>query len=384
MTDAAIAALCLVLSLSPIVSSVEGGPLLVVATVLAMVGASASLLWRRRWPLVPFAAAIALQVGLLYFGQLDTTGHVIAASYALAVYGSLPMTGAGIGVALLAVGGVSVHLLTSGTLSPKLIDEYVPFLCASAVIATLIGLNARTRNKYLAAIVDHSRRLVVERDQRAQLAAIAERARIAREMHDIVSHSLTVIVALSEGAAATADPEQARVATNAAAKTARGALTEMRAMLGVLRADDNPVPLAPLQPTPPRETVSAAQRAGFPATLVVTGVEQVAPAVAHAIGRIVQEGVTNAMRHAPSATRIVVRLRYAPDKATIEITNDGAVGAVDRSGFGVRGMMERAAHVNGTLTSGPDDQGQWVLHAELPSTVEPSDQERPLTEEKTA
>ena len=139
-------------------------------------------------------------------------------------------------------------------------------------------------------------------------------------------------------------------------------------MLGVLRDDDaSPLPLAPMQPVPPRDTVEAAQRAGYPATLAVAGHADVSPAVAHAIGRIVQEGVTNAMRHAPTASTISVRLDYTPDSVTIEIINDGASGAVGTEGFGLRGLAERAAHVRGRVDSAPSGGGRWVLHAVLPT-----------------
>lgn len=208
----------------------------------------------------------------------------------------------------------------------------------------------------------------MERDQQAQLAAAAERARIAREMHDIVSHSLTVIVTLSEGAAATPGSEQARRAATYAADTARTALTEMRSMLGVLRDEDSPLPLAPLQSVPPRDTIESAQRAGYPAILTVVGEAEVSPAVAHAIGRIVQEGVTNAMRPAPTATAMTVRLDYSPETVTIEIANDGVSGKIRADGFGVRGLSERAAHLQGSVHSAPADGGRWLLHAVLPTT----------------
>ncbi len=122
-----------------------------------------------------------------------------------------------------------------------------------------------------------------------------------------------------------------------------------------------------MKPAPPRDTVEAAQRAGYPATLTVAGQAEVSPAVAHAIGRIVQEGVTNAMRHAPTASAITVRLEYTPDSVTIDIVNDGATGGIGTEGFGLRGLAERAAHVQGSVESAPADGGRWVLRAVLPT-----------------
>jgi signal transduction histidine kinase len=234
------------------------------------------------------------------------------------------------------------------------------------LIAALIGINVGNRKRYVEAIIDRSRQLLVERDQQAQLAAAAERDRIAREMHDIVSHSLTVVVALSEGAAATDDRDRARDASMAAAATARNALTEMRSMLGVLRDGDADAPLAPLEPTSPAATVEAAQRAGFRASLAVRGEPDAAPALRFAIGRIVQEGVTNAIRHAPTAHAIDVRIDYDASPLIIEIVNDGAPDAAAEGGFGLRGLAERASLLGGVLVSAPAGNGRWMLRAELP------------------
>jgi signal transduction histidine kinase len=293
---------------------------------------------------------------------------LLVACYGLAVYRSSRTAWIcyGIGAAwFLCLTGLL--MLTGAAMRQVGLDTALNYV-ALGLIGTLVGVNVGGRKRYLSAVIDRSRQLLTERDQQAQLAAASERARIAREMHDIVSHSLTVIVALSEGAAATPDREQARKAATSAADTARSALTEMRSMLGVLRDDESPLPLAPMQPAPPRDTVEAAQRAGYPATLTVTGHAEVSPAVAHAIGRIVQEGVTNAMRHAPTAEAIMVRLDYTPDTVTIEIVNDGVSGEAEAGGFGVRGLSERAAHVHGSVRSAPADGGRWVLQAVLPTT----------------
>jgi signal transduction histidine kinase len=273
----------------------------------------------------------------------------------------------GFGWGLGALSGVAALLLWAGVITLQTGLNTVIGAVVLGLIGTLIGVNVGNRKRYLDAVIERSRQLLVERDQQAQLAAAGERARIAREMHDIVSHSLTVIVALSEGAAATPDREQARAAATSTAETARTALTEMRAMLGVLRDDDSPLPLAPIAPALPRDTVEAAQRAGYPVTLAVTGSADVSPAVAHAIGRIVQEGVTNAMRHAPRATSIAVRVAYAGDTVSVDVLNDGVTGRVGTDGFGVRGLTERAAHVRGTLHSGPERAGRWALRAVLPT-----------------
>ncbi|WP_091226359.1 histidine kinase [Microbacterium sp. 3J1] len=372
VADVLLMLLCMALSLLPATTFSRQQPepfgtvLSAIAPVL-IVAACVSLLWRRRAPLVPFVASFAVET-IFLFAQLPVgTPLILVTCYSLAVYRSSRLAWAGFGIAVAVLAGVAGLLTLAGVATLQIAVNTTVSSVVLGMIGTLIGVNVGGRKRYLDAVIDRSRQLLVERDQQAQLAAAAERARIAREMHDIVSHSLTVIVALSEGAAATPDPAQARIAASSAADTARGALTEMRAMLGVLRADDSPLPLAPLEPTSPHDTVSSAQRAGYPATIAVSGEAEVSPTVAHAVGRIVQEGVTNAMRHAPAATTIAVRLSYAAEAVEVEIVNNGVDGGIGRSGFGLRGLAERASHAGGTMTSAPTGDGRWILRATLPT-----------------
>ena len=374
LADVLLALLCFFLALAPAGHIAAGSvpePVYIalnIATMVAIALACCSLLWRRRIPVLPFIVSLALGTLGLFTGLSGGVVLLLVACYSLAVYRSSRAAWVcyGVGAAWFsALGGI---FTLAGSIAFQTALDAVLNYVVLGLIGTLIGVNVGGRKRYLAAIIERSRQLLVERDQQAQLAAAAERARIAREMHDIVSHSLTVIVALSEGAAATTDREQARRAAATSADTARTALTEMRAMLGVLRDDDSPAPLAPMPPAPPRDTVEAAQRAGYPATLTIVGQADVAPPVAHAIGRIVQEGTTNAMRHAPAATSIAVRIEYTADVVTIEIVNDGVSGSARTGGFGLRGLSERAAHVHGTLRSADDGRGRWVLRATIPTT----------------
>lgn len=362
LADVLLTLLCIILTITPAARIDDGdrGPVgLVLAALLPLcvIAACATLLWRRRKPWLPAVAAILLEALLLFTALPGSSPLLLIAGYSLAVYRSAraAWTAFGIGVATTASG--AGLLLWAGVFT---LQEAVNALLGTVVlglIGTLIGANVGNRKRYLDAVIDRSRQLLVERDQQAQLAAAAERARIAREMHDIVSHSLTVVVALSEGAAATPDREQARAAATSAADTARSALTQMRAMLGVLRDDDAPLLLAPVSPASPQDTVAAAQRTGYPVTLATAGQAEVSSDVAHALGRIVQEGLTNAMRHAPTATTASVRLEYTPATVRVEIVNDGVAGAPTEGGFGLRGLTERAAHVRGTLESRPDGEG---------------------------
>ncbi|WP_106814082.1 sensor histidine kinase [Microbacterium timonense] len=334
---------------------------------------SAALVLRRRHPLLVFA--LTMVPVLILAPSLSPVAHLLPAFaiYAVAVYRSVracwiafaAASGALVVYTLVAWATVPVEL---GFLVTSQISAIVALL-----LGALIGINVGNRRRYLEALIDRSRQLLVERDQQAQLAAAGERARIAREMHDIVSHNLTVVVALAEGAAATPDPDRARTAAQQIAATARGALTEMRAMLGVLRAPGAAIehPLAPAGSEGVAEAVEAAQRAGFPVVLRSEGRWEDAPAETRfAVTRIVQESLTNAMRHARLATCIEVHLATGDAGIDLTIVNDGVRGDADavsaRGGFGLVGLRERVTHVGGTLQAGAAGGGRWLVRASLP------------------
>jgi signal transduction histidine kinase len=368
--DILIAVLCLLISVGTSTIPARGAPAAPPAevgfAVLMVIGSCVLLVWRRRWPTAVLTAAIATDVTLLFVMRSAGAPVFALALYALAVYRSVRDAWIGLGAGIAITGGLAFAWFGFGGIDLQTAVNSALSVAVPGLIAALIGINIGNRKRYVEAIIDRSRQLLVERDQQAQLAAAAERDRIAREMHDIVSHSLTVVVALSEGAAATYDRDRARDASMAAATTARNALAEMRSMLGVLRDGDADTPLAPLEPTSPAATVEAAQRAGFRASLAVRGEPDAAPALRFAIGRIVQEGVTNAMRHAPTAHAIDVRIDYDASPLVIEIVNDGAPDAAADGGFGLRGLVERASLLGGVLVSAPAGGGRWMLRAELP------------------
>lgn len=371
-TDVLIALVCLLLSFAP---ARIGGPELpeplgVVVAVLipiAVIGSCVAIPFRRRHPLIVFSIAFATEVFFLFLGTPGGTPMVTVAAYSLAVYGSTRLAWIGLACALSGLTAVSALFMWIGLIDLQAAGNGVLGNLVIGLIGTLIGINVGGRKRYLAAIIDRSRQLLVERDQQARLASAAERERIAREMHDIVSHSLTVIVALSEGAAATANAERARSASAAAASTARSALGEMRSMLGVLRDDEAPAPLGPLVAPTPQESVRNAQLAGFPVALTTTGEITVSPAVDHAVSRLVQEGLTNAMRHAPTASAIGVRIDRSTERILVGIDNDGvSPSAGDGDGFGLRGLAERITLVGGRLTHGRVGSDRWRLSAEIP------------------
>lgn len=383
LADVLIALVCLFFSVAPATTLSSGtentdygltiGTTVLTPTIISVVVviACALLVRRRRWPVAAFIGALAVALSYLSL-SLPVGGPLLLVTiYTLAVYRSTRACWTALAVGLAVIGVAAGSLLLAGLIPPSVAINAVVGELVLGLFGALIGINVGNRKRYLDAVIDRSRQLLVERDQHAQLAAAGERDRIAREMHDIVSHSLTVIVALSDGAAATADRDRARDAASAAAATARNALTEMRAMLGILR-DDGDAALAPTTPVAPHATVAAAQHAGYPVTLTVTAERDVGATVGFAVGRIVQEGMTNAMRHAPGASAISVRIDYTGDRVRIDIDNDGVILTTGPTGFGLRGLSERVAHVNGTVRSGPAGEGRWSLHAELPApSLEP-------------
>jgi signal transduction histidine kinase len=346
-----------------------------VFAIVVVVGACVALLFRRSRPLLVFAVA-ALPLVILP-PSLVPASHLVPALaiYAVAVYRSVRACW----IAFAATTAVmAVYAAVAGLAAPATWNYVLTSLVSGTIallIGALIGINVGNRRRYLEALIDRSRQLLVERDQQARLGAAAERTRIAREMHDIVSHNLTVIVALAEGATATPDAARARTATEQIAGTARGALTEMRAMLGVLRDPDHSsdAPLAPIDSASVADAVESAQRAGFPVVLHVEGrLDDVPAEVRFAVARIVQESLTNAMRHAPLATAIDARIAVRAEAVDLDIVNDGVRPRADaadppaRAGFGLPGLRERAAHVGGTLEAGAVEGRRWAVRASLP------------------
>jgi signal transduction histidine kinase len=240
---------------------------------------------------------------------------------------------------------------------------------AAAVL--VVGLYAGTRRAYLAALRARAGRLERERDQASALAAAAERARIAREMHDSVAHHLTVIVALSDGAlrAVTRAPAGAVEAIADVAGTARQALAETRRLLGVLRAGPGPEARQPLPGLADLdELLGHVRAAGLPVRYEVSGTAgDRAPALQLAVFRLVQEALTNTMKHAGPDASAAVRLRLAPAEVRVDVEDDGAGcgPAPGPAGGGLTGMRERISAFGGELDFGPRQPRGWQVTARL-------------------
>ncbi|MGD0557201.1 MAG: sensor histidine kinase, partial [Streptosporangiaceae bacterium] len=344
LTDAPLVALLLWQSRLDVTRIDDASQALIIAVVLP-------LLWRRRAPFAVFAiifAAAFVQV----FTSHEFTDDVafLVAFYTIAAH-EPPRRVLAAAVAL-ECGAVLVILRVA---SPGVKQAWLwVFLSGLVGAAGLLGYYVRGRREYLAALVDRAARLEREREREAELAASAERARIAREMHDIVAHNIAVMIALAEGAAYTvpADPDQAVTIMSHVSQTGRSALTEMRRLLGVLR---QPGTMEAGHAPPPGlsdldNLLATTRTAGLPTRLTVSGQPfPLPPSAQLALYRVIQEALTNTLKHA-TATAAQVCLTYRATEVELEVTDDGCPGdatASNAAGHGITGMRERAAVFGG-------------------------------------
>ncbi|MEU7873646.1 sensor histidine kinase [Dactylosporangium sp. NPDC049140] len=238
---------------------------------------------------------------------------------------------------------------------------------AITVAIALIGINQRTRHAYLTELEDRARRLELDRDRQARLAVAEERARIARDMHDIVAHHLAVMVALADGAAATvpADPPRAADVMRQASATGRQALADMRRLVGLLRRDpgDERAPQPGLDDLD--ALVDGVRAAGVQVELSREGTPGPwGPGAGLAVYRIVQEALTNTLKHAGPHAKAEVRIRYGERRADLTVLDDGG-GRPAPAGHGLTGMRERAAVYGGQIEAGPRPGPGWRVEAHL-------------------
>jgi signal transduction histidine kinase len=324
----------------------------------------APLVWRRRAPLPVFLliAAIAFAQWLADL-LLVADIALLVAIYTVAAHESRRRLA--VAAAILEV-GIVLAVIRWADGQEVLV---VVFLTGMATAASVLGVNVQTRRAYLASLEERAAQLERERDQQGRLAAAAERARIAREMHDIVAHNLSVMVALADGAEfmAGADPQRSAGAMEQVSRTGRHALGEMRRLLGVLREDD----AAELAPQPGLADLDAlleqVRTAGLPVTLETSGMPIPLGAGAElTVYRLVQEALTNTLKHAGADARATVRLRYDDSGIDVEVTDDGRGRAhVSAGGQGLSGMRERAAVYGGAIEAGPRTGGGWRVHTRL-------------------
>jgi signal transduction histidine kinase len=334
----------------------------------------APLALRRRSPMLAFGA-----IAVVCFAQWLLSGPQLAdAALLVALYWvalDRPVGWLAVAVAVAEGGAI---LAAARWSEERPLRDWVG-LSGLAVAAAGLGVTVRLRRALVVQLHERAARLEFERDQEGRLGAAAERARIAREMHDIISHNLTVMISLADGAAYAMDtaPERALPAIAHVSATGRQALLEMRRLLGVLR-DDEPDE-HPLEPQPSLERlddlVARVNAAGIPVSIEIHGDPRVlADGVQLAVFRVAQEAFTNTLKHAGRPATAHLALRCDPDRVELEVVDTGTgrngrptpVGVASLAGGrGLRGMHERAAAYGGELEAGPRSEGGWRVRLRL-------------------
>ncbi|MFJ3799658.1 sensor histidine kinase [Streptomyces sp. NPDC090088] len=335
------------------------------------------LLWRRRRPMTTFAviaAVFALQWSLGAALRADVA--LFIALYSLALHGRLrrlPWA-----CAVIAAGMVLVAVRVSPAVS---VWDALFFLLSTATAALAVGLMVRSRRAQLAGLRERAARLETERDQRIRLATATERARVAREMHDIVGHNLSVIITLADAGAYATDtaPERGKEALRLIGDTGRTALGELRRVLGVLREASDGARRAPeLSPQPGLADIETlcdgVRTAGLEIVYRTVGeVDALDRGMQLTVYRIVQEALTNTLKHAGAGTRVNLAVVVEDERLVIRIRDNGTAGHPgpwNEEGHGLVGMRERAALYGGTVSAGPAADGGWTVEAALDLTPE--------------
>jgi signal transduction histidine kinase len=338
-----------------------------VATAAIWAVVAASLAVRRRWPVVVGIGVQALMVGQEWLSGALPGGPFVpvgpplvavawfSALYALAVWTPFPWFLAG--------------LVFFG------VTDLLPFDSASLAAAGGFTAGALAIMVFLRSIVGRRDRQLRIAERESELArreaVVEERARIARELHDVIAHHVSMIVVQAGAERRVLDPaqESTREVLSTIESVGRSALTEMRRLVGMLRGDsrDGLLPQPTLADVP--ALVAQLREAGMPVDLRIEGDHRELPVgIELSAYRVVQEGLTNALKHAePSSVR--VRIRYAARSVELEIADDGAGGAADlpSSGHGLVGIRERVALYGGELRAGQGSDGGFVLHVLLPT-----------------
>lgn len=356
--DATVSLVATAFAFVAIADGTGGGNLDAIAILLIVVSGIA-LLWRRRWPVWVLTTVVVSYLLMLVVAPNDIalTPAVMVALYTVARQGRR-------GSALAIAATTAIVTATAGAVvdpTESFASEILGEL-ASMLFPVAVGDAMRTREERL--------RDRIETEARSRVQA--ERVRIARDLHDVVAHGLSIISVQSGVAAELADsnPEHAKKALEVINTTTKTTLEELRDMVGVLRSTDD----APLRPTPSdpndlTDLIDAAAAAGLNVHATVTGTfpDQVSDASVVATHRILQEALTNVVRHAGSAS-VDVNLSHGVDQVTMEICNHPGTktNRSETTGVGIIGMTERAHSIGGTVTASPTDDGGFTVRATLP------------------
>ena len=336
------------------------------------------LLMRRPRPLIAFIVTAICAIPSLPDG-IQGVGDAVALMYliyAVAVFGTVKKAWIAYGVAGLTTWLQLVVDALGGSLFGVSFSAWMSIM-VMYLIVLLIAINIGNRRRYIDALIDRADYLERDRDQLARIAVAEERERIAREMHDIVAHSLSVMIALSEGSnrAVHTAPDKAADAMLRSAETGRTALSEMRRLLGVLKGN---VAEAELEMAPQpgignlQALVEDFRQAGMTIRQRSEGVAPDDSGIGLAVYRIVQESLTNALRYAGIGATVDLSVVYGPPETIISVRDYGRVATGTRTmdnlgtGNGLQGLAERTRMFGGELRAGAHPEGGWMVMATLP------------------
>jgi signal transduction histidine kinase len=339
-----------------------------------------ALMWRRRRPVAVFvvvslmtAAAVPIEVGgtKLHDGMLLIA--LAVALYAVVRYASTVRVGL-VAAIVTVIGGAALIVVRRSIdfhTPPDLLD-YAMALLATATYGVGVWSVALVVRFRVVTLEERAAAADREHEHLARIAVAEERARIARELHDIVAHSLSVMIVHANGAeyALDRDPERTRAALRTISTTGRDALGEIKQLVQILRSDGAD-PVADRSPAALDQVgtvVERARGAGLTVDLVVDGTPPEVPGgVALAVYRIVQEALTNTLKHAGPEPTATVRVGYRPDAIEVNVTDTGAGSAhTTPGGHGLVGMRERVNLYGGAFDAGPHMGGGWRVRARIP------------------
>ena len=356
------------------------------------------LAWRRRWPVVVF---FAVGIPRTIYDQLGLNFAPIPLGLAIAYYTIMDRSSTRV---RLVINAVLIYGIVRSQMLPGHNEPYDFFVdVLQFAVAGTLGILSRTRRAYVREVEARAEHAEAERARQVALAAAAERARIARELHDVVAHHVSLMAVQSEAAASLLPgrPEEASKSVEVIGRTAREALTELRRLLGVLRGPADVDGRATTAPSPSisqlDDVLGQVRQAGIAIDLRVEGSpSKLPPGVDLAAFRIVQEALTNTVKHS-GACEAAVTVSYEPGYVTVSVTdsgngadaitvdgqasrdrsqvtardgggvNGGRQRLPDSGGFGLAGIAERVASCGGKLTVGPGDAGGFAVTARLPA-----------------
>ena len=340
-------------------------------TIALVIAACAPLAWRRRAPIAAVLVAVLVQA-VLEWNSINGPSWLplLIAMYSLGAYSSGRPRTVAAGVVAVIVGGLVVAGLLEDVIEvPEMVGA-----AASLAVPFVVGDNVRRRRNDLAELAERAERAERERELLAGQRVGEERTRIARDLHDVVAHSVSAMVIQAAAARRSLDraPADAVVLLANIEETGRRTMTELRQVLGVLRDTEGGASASPVQSIIDIESL-VDSAADLDVRLSTAGEIATVPAgIATSAFRVVQEALTNARRHAGPHATIDVRVERTDEHLDVYIEDDGRGAAADRHqlGYGLIGMGERVAAFGGTLRSGPRRAGGWHVRATFPVPVE--------------